>query len=235
MKRKNIILAILPIILAIFAMQSCTKKDNTTFTTYAAFTTPTVVAPANAALLKLGTVTTVDLKWACTNADSDAPLADVYFGTAAVPVLYKANVGALLLNVPVVQGLTYYWHVTMKDAHGVMTYSPTWSFTVFEPIGIFVGSYLVDEPAEAWTYTVNTTKASPTTLSMDLYWASWAATFTLDFTANTYTMAKTNFGGGYEGQESGTITPASGKMVGTYTIWQNSKVIETGTHTYTRK
>jgi len=234
MKRKNIILAMLPIILAIFALQSCTKEDNTTFTIYNAFTTPSVVTPLDGSLLKL-TGTTVDLKWATTNADNDAPLADVYFGTSATPPLYKAGVGALLLNVPVVQGLTYYWKVVMKDAHGVMTTSSIWSFTVFEPIGIFVGSFLVDEPAEAWTYTIKLSKASPTTLNIDQYWASWAAVFTLDFTANTYTMAKTNFGGGYEGQESGTIDPATGKLVGTYTIWQNGKVIETGPHTYTKK
>ena len=123
----------------------------------------------------------------------------------------------------------------MKDANGVTTTGSTWSFTVFEPIGIFVGAYLVDEPAEGWTYTVNTTKGSDTTLKMDQYWASWPAIFTLNFTANTYAMALTDFGGGYSGIESGTITPTTGKMVGNYTIYQNGKAIETGVHTYTRK
>jgi len=241
MKRKNIILAMLPVIMVIFALQSCTKKDNTTFTAYAAFTEPAVVAPLDGALLKI-TGTTVDLKWASTDADSDAPLADVYFGTTAVAPLYKANVGALTLTVPVVQGLTYYWHVTMKDAHGVTTGSPTWSFTIFEPIGIFVGNYNVDEPEEGWNYAVSFTKASPTTLkigngagSYDGWWASWTAIFTLNFTTNTFSMPKTNFGGGYEGEESGTINTVTGTMVGTYTVWQNGKIIEHGIHTYTKK
>lgn len=234
MKRKNIILVMLAVVGSIFTMQSCTEKDNTNFTVYNAFTTPTVTAPLDASSIKI-TGTTVDLKWATTDKDGDTPSADVYFGTDPKPSLYKAGVAALTLNVPVELGKTYYWKIVMKDNHGVMTTGPVWSFTVFEPIGIFVGAYLVDEPAEGWTYTVNTTKASNTTLKMDQYWASWPAIFTLDFTANTYNLPRTNFGGGYEGIESGTITPATGKMVGTYTIYKNGVSIETGVHTYTKK
>jgi len=237
MKRKNIILAILPIIVAMFGMQSCTKVNNTTFTVFAAFTEPAVVAPLDAATIKI-TGTAVDLKWATTNADSDAPKADVYFGTTANPPLYKAGVAALTLNVPVELGLTYYWKVKMIDAHGITTTGPIWSFTVFEPIGIFVGKFNADEPAEDYSYPVVFTKASPTTLNIDAYWNSWAAVFTLNFTANTFSMAKTDFGGGYAGIESGTIDPKTGKMVGTYTIWQTkagvTKIIEEGVHTYTK-
>lgn len=237
MKRKNIILAILPIILAIFALQSCTKEDNTTFKVYTAFTEPAVVAPLDAATIKI-TGTAVDLKWTSTDADNDAILADVYFGTAANPPLYKAGASALTLNVPVVLGLTYYWKVKMKDANGITTTGPIWSFTVFEPIGIFVGKFNADEPAEDYSYPVVFTKASPTTLNIDAYWNSWGAVFTLNFTTNTFSMAKTNFGGGYEGIESGTIDPKTGKMVGTYTIWQTkagvTKIIEEGVHTYTK-
>lgn len=220
---------------SLFAMQSCTEKDNTTFTIYNAFTEPTVTAPANAATIKI-TGTTVALTWASTDKDGDTPKADVYFGTDPKPPLYKAGNAGLSLTVPVELGLTYYWKVTMKDANGVMTYGPTWSFTVFEPIGIFVGTYNVDEPAEGWSYHITTSKTSPTTilLSNDGWWASWKATFTLNFTTNTYSMPKTDFGGGYEGIESGVITPATGKMVGDYTIWSKGKVIETGVHTYTK-
>jgi hypothetical protein len=243
MKRKNIILAMLPIILAIIVLQSCTKEDSATFTIYNAFITPTVVAPVDGTTLKLTpTTTTVDLKWVTTNADNAPVLADVYFGTTATAPLYKSSVGALLLNVPVVTGKTYYWYVVMKDTHGVMTTSPTWSFTIFDPLAIFVGNYNVDEPAEGWSYAVSFIKSSSTTIhigngagSYDGWWASWGATFTLDLTANTYTMAKTDFGGGYQGQESGTINQTTGKMVGTYTVWQNNAVAETGTHTYTKK
>lgn len=237
MKRKNLVIAVLPILLGLFAFQSCTKEDSKTFTVFNSFTEPTVVAPLNGEVVK-GSPATINLKWASTDAENDAILCDVYFGTSATPPLFKAGNTALTLSVPVQLGLTYYWSVTMKDNNGVMTKGPISSFTVFEPIGIFVGKFNADEPAEDYSYPVVFTKASPTTLNIDAYWNSWAAVFTLNFTANTFSMAKTNFGGGYEGIESGTIDPATGKMVGTYTIWQTkagvTKIIEEGVHTYTK-
>jgi len=246
MKRNSLIVAILPVILGLMVLQSCTTKDNATFTVYNSFTEAVATAPLNGSTVKI-TGTTVDLKWATTDADGDSPLADVYFGTDSKPGLYKAGNTALTLTVPVVPGLTYYWHVTMTDKNKVMTYGPTWSFTIYDPIALYVGTYNVDEPAEGWSYiittfkgsasslTVGTGKASVTAGASDGWWASWIATFTLDLVANTYSMAKTNFGGGYEGQESGTINPTTGQMIGNYTVWQNGKVIETGKHTYTKK
>jgi len=233
MKRKSLIVAILPVLLGLFALQSCTKKDNGTFTVYHAFTTPTVTAPLDAATIKI-TGTTVDLKWVSTDADGDAVKADVYFGLDPSPALYKAANTGTTLTVPVELGQTYYWKVTMKDANGVMTYGPTWSFTIFEPIGIFVGAFTCDEPAEGWTYGVNFSKLTANTLKIDAYWASWPATWTLDFTKNTYSMPLIDFGGGYSGIESGTINPANGTMVGNYTIYKKGIAIETGVHTYTK-
>jgi len=238
MKRKILIFAILPILMALFALQSCTPSDESNAVIYGAFTEPTVVAPLDAASLKI-TGTTVELKWATTDADGDAPKADVYFGTAEEPGLYKAAHNALSLTVPVELGLTYYWHVTMKDANGVLTYGPTWSFTIFEPIGIFVGDFNCDEPAEDYSYDVSFVKTSPTTLLTDNYWNSgWEATFTLDFTKNTYSMPNTTWTSGYSGIESGTIDPKTGTMVGNYTIWRTkagvTSIIEEGVHTYTK-
>ncbi|HEY3373432.1 MAG TPA: hypothetical protein VGK10_21490, partial [Prolixibacteraceae bacterium] len=209
-----------------------------TVSVFHAFTEPTVVAPLDGASVTISG-TTVDLKWESTNPDGAAPLASVYLGSTDTPPLYKAGVAALTLNVPVVKGQTYYWYVVMTDANGVMTTSPTWSFTIFEPIGIFVGAFTAEEPAEDYNYPVVFKKTSDTTLSIDAYWNSWPAVFTLNFTANTFSMALTNFGGGYEGIESGTINPANGQMVGTYTIWQTKAgvrtAIETGVHTYNKK
>jgi len=217
----------------ISTLQSC-YKDGTILATHFSFTAPTLVAPVDAATLHLSG-TTVDLKWGSTNESGDAIKADVYFGTSDTPPLYKSNHNALILNVPVVQGQTYFWYVVMKDKNGIPTTSSTWSFTVFEPIGIFVGAYTVDEPAEGWTYPVNLSKVNATTLKIDQYWASWPSNFTLDFTANTYTMPLVDFGGGYSAIESGTIDPATGTLVGTYTIYHPAGVsIETGTHTYTK-
>jgi hypothetical protein len=238
MKRKNLILAVLPLFMVVLALQSC-KKDEPMFQVYYAFTEPTAVAPLDGSTVKI-TGTTVDLKWAATDADGDSPLADVYFGTSETPPLYKAANAALTLTVPVQLGVTYYWHVTMIDANKVMTYGPTWSFTIFEPVGIFVGLFNADEPAEDYSYDVTFVKTSANTILTDNYWNSgWNATFTLDFTAKTYSMPVTTWSAGYSGQEAGTIDPATGKMVGNYTIWQTKNgvksVIETGVHTYTRK
>lgn len=242
MKRKNLILAILPLFLVVLALQSC-KEEEPIPQVFYAFTDPEPIAPLDGATVKI-TGTTVELKWASTDKDGDAPIADVYFGTAATPPLYKAGNAGLSITVPVELGKTYHWSVTMIDANKVMTpspgYGPTWAFTVFEPIGIFVGNYLCDEPAEEYSYDVSFVKTSATVITTANYWNSgWNGVFTLDFTAKTYSMPKTNFGGGYEAIESGTIDPATGKMVGNYTIWQTkagvTTAIETGVHTYTKK
>lgn len=215
-------------------LQSC-YKDGTILATHYSFTEPALVAPLNAATVHI-TGTTIDLKWTSTNESGDPVKADVYFGTSDDPDLYKANHNALILNVPVVLGQTYYWYVVMKDANGIPTTSPVWHFTVFEPIGIFVGSFKCDEPAEAYSYTVTFAKTSDNTLKTVNYWNSgWVGIFTLNFTANTYSMPLTDWGGGWTGEESGTIDPATGTMVGTYTIWHPAGTVnETGVHTYTK-
>ena len=245
MKRKIFIAAMLPVLFGLFALQSCTK-DAGSFTIYNAFTAPAVTAPLNGAVVKV-TGTTVTLTWTSTNKDGVSPTADVYFGLDAKPALYQANVKALTLTVPVAVGKTYYWKVVMKDANGVTTTGSVWSFSIYDPTNAFVGTYNVDEPAEGWSYiittfnggnntlTVGTGKSSVTPGAGDGWWASWVATFNMNYTANTYDMPRTNFGGGYEGQESGTINPATGQMIGNYTVWSGGKVAETGKHTYTKK
>jgi hypothetical protein len=239
MKRKNLIIAVFPLFMVVFALQSCNKNDEPTPQVFYAFTEPVAVAPLNGATITI-TGTTVDLTWASTDKDGDSPLANVYFGTAATPPLYKSGNAALKLTVPVELGKTYYWSVTMIDANKVMTYGPTWSFIVFEPIGIFVGKFLCDEPAETYSYDVTFVKTNATTLTTANYWNSgWNGVFTLDFAKNTYSMPNTTWAGGYSGIESGTIDPKTGKMVGNYTIWQTksgvTSAIETGVHTYTKK
>lgn len=223
----------------ISTLQSC-YKDGTVQYTHSVFTAPALVAPLNGTTLHLGiTTTTVDLTWTSTSPDSDPIDADVYFGTGDSPVLYKADLHALTLTVPVIKGQTYNWYVIMKDKNGIPSpaVTPTpWSFTIYEPISAFLGAYTVDEPAEGWTYPVNFTRNSANVLKIDKYWASWPAYFTLDFAANTYSMPLTDFGGAYWGIESGTINQTTGTMTGTYTIYNPTitTVNETGTHTYTK-
>ena len=246
MKRKNIILALLSILVVLMAAQSCKKDDAVAPKTFVAFDEPTAVTPTDGQVIKI-TGTALDLKWAAAGNNGLLPVSDIYFGTASRPSLVKSANSTTAYNVTVVPGLTYYWKVTVKDANGVMTYGPTWSFTVYDPMSIFVGSYLVDEPAEGWSYVITISKKSSSSLTIgtggnsitagagDGWWASWAATFTVDLTANTYSMPKTSFGGGYYGQESGTINQTTGKLVGTYTVWSGSSIIEQGTHTYTKR
>lgn len=241
MKRKILIIATLPLLFALFVMQSCKKDVNPEIKVYHAFTEATAVAPVSGSTVKV-TGTTVDLKWGTTDADGDSPIADVYFGTDSRPSLYKANVAGTTLSVPVEVGLTYYWHVTMYDANKVMTYGSTYSFTVYDPLSIFVGNYNCDEPAEGWNYdvsfkklTANTIKIGNGAFKYDGWWASWPAVFTLDLTKNTYSMPMTDFGGGYSGIESGTINQTTGQITGNYTVYEKGVAIETGVHTYKRK
>ena len=247
MKRKNIILVMLLVLSGLFTMQSCVKEDSATFTVHNAFTDPVVTAPLDASTITI-TGTTVDLKWASTNASGDAIKADVYFGTSSKPGLYKAALTAETLTVPVAVAQTYYWKVVMTDANGITSTGPVSSFTIYDPINAFVGLYNVDEPAEGWNYDVSFVRLTSSTIQIgngtagkyDGWWASWTATFTLDLTAKTYSMAKTDFGGGYFGQESGTIDAATGTMTGNYTVWSTDKagvvsIAEEGVHTYTKK
>jgi hypothetical protein len=234
MKRKILFFAMMLAITGLVALQSCKKEEGTKVEEFYAFTEPAVTAPADAETVHI-TGTTVDLTWVSTSESGFPVKADVYFGTDPEPPLYKANHNALTLNVPVEQGVTYYWHVVMKDGNGITTEGPTWSFTIYEPIVPFLGDYIADEPAEAYSYPVVFTKETSTSLAIDAYWNSWPAIFTLDFTNNTYSMPLTDFGGGYSGIESGTIDPETGTIVGDYIIYQNDVNIEEGVHTYTKQ
>jgi hypothetical protein len=233
MKRKIIFSVLMLALTGIIALQSCKKEAGTKVSVFHAFTEPAIVSPANEATIEVSG-TTVSLTWESTNADGNAVKADVYFGTDPEPPLYSEGLTTLTLSVPVVKGQTYYWYVVMTDVHGITTPGPVWSFTVFEPIGIFVGDFLCDEPAEDYSYDVSFYKVSDNLLATDNYWNSgWTAEFTMNFTANTYNMPLTVWGT-YSSQESGTIDPATGTMVGNYTIWHNTTAIETGVHTYTK-
>lgn len=114
--------------------------------------------------------------------------------------------------------------------------SPYITFKAPIPIDAFVGKYLCDEPAESYNYGVSFAKVNATSIVTANYWNSgWKGTFTIDFATNTYSMPSTTWDSGYSGVESGTVDPATGKMVGNYTIFQNGAPIETGVHTYTVK
>lgn len=234
MKRKILFFIIPLVVTGMFALVSC-SEESTPFTEHYAFSEPTIVAPLDGSTVDVGTATTLDLKWSTENKSGDPIVATVYFGTSGNPPLLASNLTELKKTVTVAKGKTYYWYVVMKDANGIITTSPTWSFTIFEPIGIYTGAFLCDEPAEDYSYDVNFSKKSDNVLTIDNYWNSgWVVDWTLNFTAKTYTFARMTFQTGWEGTETGTINPATGTMIGNYTIWHNGAVYETGVHTYTK-
>jgi hypothetical protein len=235
MKRKILFFVTMLAVFSLVTLQSCDKDEIVQPTEYNSFTTPEAVSPEDGESVDI-TGTTVALTWASENADGTAISADVYFGTSEDPELYQAGVTGLTLTVPVVKGQTYYWYVVMRDVNNITTEGEIWHFTVFEPIGIFVGDFLCDEPAEAYSYDVAFAKTGDNTLLIDNYWNSgWEGTFTLDFTANTFSMPLTVWPGGeWSSIESGTIDPETGTMVGDYTVYRNGVSFEVGVHTYTK-
>lgn len=131
--KKNIkTLAMLPIIMALFAIQSCRQEDNTTYTVEHAFTQPVATSPV---VRPDGTTrftgSTVTLAWSSVAAGGDAQSWDVYFGTSSTPPLYKSGVTQPSITVPVEDGKTYYWRVVIKDARGIITDSYFPGYTNF--------------------------------------------------------------------------------------------------------
>jgi len=129
MKRNNRILIALLLVFGLYSNISCKKEDNTTFTTYNAFSQPSATSPtvrADGTVFFTGT--TVDLTWASENKDNNAVAWNVYFGPGKAPALYKSGVTAQTLTVPVLDGQTYYWKVEIVDVRGVKTTSDVYKF-----------------------------------------------------------------------------------------------------------
>lgn len=234
MKSKLIFSVMFLALLGMIILPGCEKKSEGEIIEHHVFTTPELVGPADGAVVHM-TGTSATLSWTSTNKEEDPVDADVYFGTESEPPLYKADHNALSITIDNVQPSTvYYWGVVMKDKNGMETWSPLWSFVKWEPIWDFLGDHNCDEPAEDYNYDVDFVRTSATVLTTHNYWNSgWTGNFTLNFTNNTYSMPVTAWGT-WSAQESGTIDPATGKLVGNYTIWHNGVVAETGVHTYVR-
>lgn len=73
---------------------------------------------------------TSTLAWQCSDADGDAIVYDVYFGTAATPPLVASSVATKSYAPgPLAFSTTYRWRIVAHDARGAVTSGPTWSFT----------------------------------------------------------------------------------------------------------
>lgn len=132
MKRKLIFFITLLAIVGLATIQSCKKETAVKPVLKAAFTEPVILSPTDGSFVDV-TGTTVELKWESTNADGVAPKWDVYFGEDAAPALFMSGQTTTSITVPVEVGKTYYWNVSIEDANGVTTSSPTWSFEVVDP------------------------------------------------------------------------------------------------------
>jgi hypothetical protein len=199
-----------------------------------------LVAAIKAPLLNaVGVSCNPTISWTGSDPESDALTYDLYLGTTNDPPVAFTDLTAAQASITtsLLENTVYYWKVVTKDPFGGKSTSPVWSFTTgLLPINTFVGSYLTDEPAEAYTYTVSFTKASTSTIKTVNYWNSgWTAIFTIDFVNLKYSMTSYTFSTGWTGTESGIIDATTGKMTGTYTIWKNGVINEQGVHTYTKQ
>jgi hypothetical protein len=221
---------------------STTDAFNVTTTspvwTFDVNSNPNVPTSPIPTLNKTGVSCTPTIRWAASDPENDALTYDLLLDVAATPTAVAAS-GLTDTSYVVTSALTpftvYYWQVVVHDPYGGQSVGPVWKFTTGAlPASAFTGNYNAAEPAEAYSYGVSFAMVTPSTIKTTNYWNSgWTAVFTLDFTHLTYTLPLTTFATGWTGVESGVIEPATGTMVGTYTIWQNGVVAEQGVHTYT--
>jgi len=86
---------------------------------------PEVIAPGLGDRVSGSTVT---LDWDASDADNDALVYDVYFGTSASPVLIEENLTVSELEVSVSSNTIYYWRVVVKDTQQNATMGQLWNF-----------------------------------------------------------------------------------------------------------
>jgi hypothetical protein len=132
MKRKLVFFGMVLTLACLFTLQSCNKDETSPVYSYGSFTDPVLLAPADAGFLNV-TGTTVDLKWESTDSDGDSQSWDVYFGETEDPDQIQTAYTSQSVTVTVVPGTEYFWRVETKDALGVITSSPLWSFEVVDP------------------------------------------------------------------------------------------------------
>jgi hypothetical protein len=206
MKRKNIILAIVPILFVLFALQSCNKDNASAPVTFKA-AVPENPTPAASAVLTLSGTAYV-LKWDGTTATSW----DVYAGTSANPPLVKSGVSANTYTLTETVGGHYYWYVKTKDANNVISTSDIWDFYInsapavpvltspaANAVKVAVGATLTwtatDPEGDALTYDVYLgTTSTPGIVAAGISTASYVATMLPSTVYYWKVVAKDPFG-----------------------------------------
>lgn len=73
----------------------------------------------------------VDLKWKGADSNTTDTLKyEVYFGETMTPALIDSDLDALIKNVTVESGKTYYWKINTIDNSGAKSIGQVWSFNV---------------------------------------------------------------------------------------------------------
>ncbi len=91
-------------------------------------TVPELISPGLGERISGGTNITLD--WSASDADNDAIVYDVYFGTNASPSLIAENSTLSQLDVTVSSGTIYYWRVVVKDSNQNAAMSQVWNFSI---------------------------------------------------------------------------------------------------------
>ncbi len=92
---------------------------------------PTIPSPADAAV---DIEFDIELSWSCHDLDGDPLVYDIYLSTNRNPTLIATDITDTTYHPSVLDvGETYYWRVAARDRKGGITFSPTWSFTTYEP------------------------------------------------------------------------------------------------------
>jgi hypothetical protein len=236
MKRRILIAAMLPVLFILLGLQSCTK-DNPTFKVFNSFSAAKATAPLDAAQI-FATGTSVDLKWAATDADGDAPKANVYFGLDSNPPLFKSGVAGLSQTVTVATGKTYYWKIVMVDANNVTTTSPVFSFTVLVKFDManMVGLFDCNEPGYAH-YNCNFTSVNATTVLNDNFWDSgYKVQYVFNADGSKIDIIPVTYDG-YAITGTGSFDKMTGQWSVHYLVKKasNGSLVDDNTHTFTKK
>ena len=183
---------------------------------------------------------TAAMSWTATDPEDDELTYDIIMDKNTSPsAVYKSGLtdASFTITTALSANTAYYWKIIAHDPYGGTSVSPVWKFTTGAlPVNTYVGNYDCDEPAEAYNYDVAFSFVDPTHIQIDNYWNSgWVVKFNMDLTNLTFSFPYTTFQTGWTGTEAGYLDPATGTMVGTYTIWHNGAVAEQGVHTYTKK
>lgn len=163
------------------ALYSCKKDDISSYSAPEVF-------PKDKGAAAYGTTT--DLKW---SANPGATKYNVYFGENDKPVIYKSNLSAQTVSVPVVPGHEYYWRVGTIDGSGTEMMSPLYTFKVKMHLNLdaFTGAFKCTEPKYS-SYNVNASKLGTDTIQVDNFWdMKWTIKYVFDELGNVKIVPKT--------------------------------------------